>query len=698
MSDTPRCVTHGIEGCICLCGEIRGPLDGHLATYYFACLRTSPAWETFKVDAVSLRRAIRMFYAGADFPHEYAVGRIATRKVPHSNGHSNMSERTLYEACAPDGYVPVWASIPGVRGWSEVARIPPEQAADSPQALLGVAPPEITSLVRGALGGSSAALTRAEREQRSLEIGQQFAALEQQRRELQLRAKELQAEVAQRLEEIWVTELYCGSKEQVHVIRDGDPAAEETPIAIRQAVLCMDEEIAVHDWLLNPARIGEFDYRHVADFDRWLAADPSALATICPWPKGVVGMRVRRVEKERPHLKDAGIAGAFQAMAEAEADTMTYLYIRNGQKLFRVDVDVKLWPRLFAADVDIEQATTEQRWESDQRAAKDRLKHQLAGLFAIQGILDRSELLHPLPRPRLSVLHSAHAEHFLRINDGESRRTLVDATDALAHVSWHSVRRDVKVPVDPAKPDGRTETQLQLVQQGYRDWLKAQLRPGCRVLYIGPRHWSSTDYWRSLEKRTGRKTVDYGPRYGEVYVLEASEDGSMPFSFKYHPGDAVRNPNARSYNVYVDEDPTRPRKNRVTFRCYEDEVMPLDALSPVVLEHLIRDRNQREQYGSFFRLAFDYFAVARQEQDREAPFCQLVLRQAGAEENDANLGCVRRLVRWWKLKVAENRSLSEDEAKALRMIVKAFNAGQDFDDDPEKKLLDSLSGAAREEK
>ncbi len=72
------------------------------------------------------------------------------------------------------------------------------------------------------------------------------------------------------------------------------------------------------------------------------------------------------------------------------------------------------------------------------------------------------------------------------------------------------------------------------------------------------------------------------------------------------------------------------------------------------------------------------------------PFVELVLRRAGFDprdpSNDGEAQRCRRLVRWWKLKTKVGRALSEDEPKALRMVLTAFKRGQDYDDDPEKGL------------
>ena len=47
-----------------------------------------------------------------------------------------------------------------------------------------------------------------------------------------------------------------------------------------------------------------------------------------------------------------------------------------------------------------------------------------------------------------------------------------------------------------------------------------------------------------------------------------------------------------------------------------------------------------------------------------------------------------RLLRWWKMKTQEHRTLDTDEAKALRMVIIAWCKGVDYDNDPETHLPD----------
>ncbi len=645
------------------------PYDGRPTTYWFGSLRSG---SSPLITATSLRQAILTFRVG----------------------HLNLEQWADKE----DGLIPIGVKVKGT-GWTEIMRlavtVPADEELDARTlALLGqsseVAPESTTTAV--ALAGADTGLRSASRtalEEKQHEITLALAGLELQKRELERQVQTMRAELNRRMEQIWIIELFIGSNEQVHVLREGSPAPAATPITVRQAVLCMDEEIAVHDWFKNPARIGTFDHRCVTDFDAWLLQNPDGLDAICPWPRGIVGLRVRRMRVDRPPPTDICEA---QANDEDDlSDRMTYLLIRNGENLYRLWIDVDLWPRLFASDADSRRAAGEPKepgehvWTSDTERAQQRVKHQVAGLVAVQGIIERSILLHPLPFPALSVFDPRHADAFQLIRDGEEVASLTDQINHMARIRWNDATVYAR--------DERGHTVCHLAQKGYRSWLKEQTVPGVRVLYVGRRH-DSGDYGKIRDRVGAYRGLDNipWPKHGVLYTLE-DDDGvrNQPLAFKYLPDDRVY---PKAAGLADDEDDSvlwegRPRTRRVTFGCYPDEVIPVDFLSWRVLEYLIRDRAQRADYGDFFRIAFDYWRLAREDAQREAPFVDLVLSRIGWETTPADRARCERLVRWWKIKTKEHRTLGADEAKAYRMIRAAFLRGDDHENDPEHALLRS---------
>ena len=70
------------------------------------------------------------------------------------------------------------------------------------------------------------------------------------------------------------------------------------------------------------------------------------------------------------------------------------------------------------------------------------------------------------------------------------------------------------------------------------------------------------------------------------------------------------------------------------------------------------------------------------------PFVDLVLKSCRVSTGDEpERARVERLVRWWKTKTKEHRTLTDDSDKAFRMVKKAYEDGEDFDNDPETLLF-----------
>lgn len=626
----------------------RGKYDGTTVTYYFG---KRHGHDNFKVNATSLRVATRMFRAGKLFPEQLA----------ESSGEVTVHVSTK-------------------TGWEEVARIPARGEDIDPRALLlvdAVAPDMegatgTTALAAAGEGTGIRTQGRTALEQKRADLDARLAALEVQKRAMEAVVSQIKAELTRRMEQVWLVELFIGSKEEVVVLREGAPAPADTMIHVRQRVLCMDEEIAVHDALKDPEKVDTFDITRVEDFDRWVSTNPAALKAICPWAKGVVGLRVRRRQRER---ESNNFAEAYDNATLASLDEMTCLLVRNGENLYRLWIDVNLWPRMFASEAD--SAALIDGHRGDQASVQQRLKHQIAGLIVVQGLVERSTLLHPLPREGLNIFDGSAADAFVTVRDDEEQLALGDGSP-LTHVRWKDTYRYVPDEADTAR-FGRPMTKPELASEGYATWLQKQIAPGVRVLYTG-RSYDGKDWDEKLESRTNVKSLRAWPKSGGVYTLTEYEKGRGVFL--YLPLDGI--------NGYDDEGDwgCRPRQRRVAFITRDYELVPVDFLSWRVLEHLIRDRSQRADYGDFFKIAFTYWRIAKKEAAHERPFIDLVLNRCGVDQdNEPERARCERLLRWWKLKVKEHRTLSTDDAKAMRMIEAAFLRGEDHDNDPETLLF-----------
>ncbi|KKK50284.1 hypothetical protein LCGC14_3126560, partial [marine sediment metagenome] len=106
---------------------------------------------------------------------------------------------------------------------------------------------------------------------------------------------------------------------------------------LMQRRLYMDEEC------LLAYEVGGMEFEDIYEFDEWMAR-PSNRDRLLPFPRCMIAMRVRRNEKAR---KAGSIAQAFINIRLAELDKLTFLYIRNGEQLFRMNCDLEFDELLF---------------------------------------------------------------------------------------------------------------------------------------------------------------------------------------------------------------------------------------------------------------------------------------------------------------------------------------------------------------
>jgi hypothetical protein len=159
---------------------------------------------------------------------------------------------------------------------------------------------------------------------------------------------------------IFSVELYAGLCEEVVQIRKGEPAAVGEKIHLMQRRAYMDEEC------LARYTKGGMKFKDLAAFDRWMAKKEN-FERLLPFQRGIIAFRIRRREAEvEIHSLRQYIEFMFD---DREADKATFLYLRNGEQLFRLKTGIefdaklfpdmdrqslsgKLWARMFAGRVD----------------------------------------------------------------------------------------------------------------------------------------------------------------------------------------------------------------------------------------------------------------------------------------------------------------------------------------------------------
>ena len=137
---------------------------------------------------------------------------------------------------------------------------------------------------------------------------------------------------------IFNVSLYAGLTEDVTQISDGESASFDEKLHLMQRRLYMDEECLV-DY-----KHGGMEFSNIREFDEWLAM-PEHRDRILPFPRCMVAFRVRRDKKERE--SDGSIASFFVNFKLEKLDELTFLFIRNGEKLFRMNCDLEFGNMIF---------------------------------------------------------------------------------------------------------------------------------------------------------------------------------------------------------------------------------------------------------------------------------------------------------------------------------------------------------------
>jgi hypothetical protein len=282
---------------------------------------------------------------------------------------------------------------------------------------------------------------------------------------------------------IFSVELYAGLVEKVVRVRDGKPAENDAQVHLMQRRAYMDEECLVG------YETGGMDYQNIEDFDKWLCK-PANFQRLLPNPKTIIAFQVRREKKER----EASSWGEYvQVMAQEKADESTYLYVRNGEQLYRIKTKIefeeqlfpdtnnkifsssKLWANIFMNTVKdiindeefqgkledyledqkrLKKIPKKDRWHSSQHDDPRERYHPLTQdnvyyddimavlnaekkkhnrlVLVMQGLLDRSPVLHPHPPWQLWT-HEGFNAAFKLVYDGTRALSAGDKPDFEAY-------------------------------------------------------------------------------------------------------------------------------------------------------------------------------------------------------------------------------------------------------------------------
>jgi hypothetical protein len=243
-------------------------------------------------------------------------------------------------------------------------------------------------------------------------------------------------------ERIFSVELYAGLIEEVTRVRDGKPAEYADKIHILQSLHFMDEECLVN------YEAGGMDFDDLADFEKWMAK-PENFNRLFPFPRTLVAFRVRRHSKEYEFSSWRSFI-QFDHGEWVDANKLTFLYVRNGEQLFRLATKVEFGARMFP-DSSEQMLATKKLWVSgrsfisddDYQELKERQDREYKEAYAEYRLKKRR-----LPAEKRAY-KKAHAKWLKQDQEWE---LALRAADEAAHFYYRARQKWIKENPAPKKP------------------------------------------------------------------------------------------------------------------------------------------------------------------------------------------------------------------------------------------------------
>jgi len=425
-----------------------------------------------------------------------------------------------------------------------------------------------------------------------------------------------------------IIELYLGIYETIIQIQKGPKAKDSDPITFRQAVLFMDEEVG------DPEDQG-LDFKKIEQFDDWLLKNYKKILTE---EKCVVVMKPRR------HDKDYG-GNWYENFIMNRENHRTYFLIRNGMNFYRIDSNIHVDKLFFPGKDEMEEIykIANEDFGHDKDEAEDIILSYKRNALMMQGLIDRTEIFHPLP-------------HYINIFDQKTYKKAIQFV------------RDGETCL----PDGH---------KSFKDWkeaLNSKIKIGSRIVFSGFGHGEFSTYESSHYANQAKYyhrfpcVPENMPERGiytvELYYTSNSRysEGKEMLLCKYAQGGERR----IGWGYEAIE-----RKNRTSFYLYRNDycVFNYDMLELDDIEFYINSRIDRENYRENIPLLWEIKKQRLKELEWEKGFVEHLKLEIDYDNKKELEKIIWDCITWWKNKVIWKRPIMKDDAKALRMIKGRIN-------------------------
>lgn len=403
---------------------------------------------------------------------------------------------------------------------------------------------------------------------------------------------------------IQTIETYAGIKENVVQLHAGEPAPETTPIVFRQAVIFMDEELALID--------DDFDWQKVDKFDKWLLEN-DRYKDFMPDEKSMVAVKPRRRDKEYTAGETAN--DRLYNWIMNQNNHQTAFLIRNGENLYKIESEHifltdRMYPNMDEYTKILEAEQKEGRFAASIKGiGKSEVfrKQYTQVAFLMQGLIDRSDVFAP--------------------------HTITGSIIKMEGFTDEQIQLRYELDLSHALGDGRPSVDEWFVE------VNGKLCEGKRIILLQKKYGIGYGYYFSREHDfikwyRSEWSAPELPKDG-IYTLESiSEEQAKgyyrdyDFAIKYLPNDEVRG--------YWED---TPRKNRVTIRLqvkphygqYEKGILNYDDVKIEDVEYYLNSRLYRSQYYNFVRVLKEFKRLYLKELEAENEYIKMFVGQMMAK-------------------------------------------------------------------